>query len=184
MSASTRPDLTAFMHAYALLGIEYPADPLAIRKAYRRLAREHHPDRYAAGSTGQQQATNRMVALNKAYELVRDAPLRHHRVSTGADPDRPWQDAELDEALRLARLDRVIAYALAVVLILGTAVFVRWFIPALIGNGTGGALPLAMIPVTFVYLIVARRLTYVRVWKVSAIVGLLTELRPGNRAIG
>jgi hypothetical protein len=180
MSAPHRPNLPAFLEAYTVLGVEYSADPLRIRKAYRQLAREHHPDRYTAGSTGQRRATDRMVAFNRAYELVRDAPLRHHRISTGVDPHRPWHDAELDEALRLARLDRVVAYALAAVLILGTGVVMLWILPALVGNSPGGALPLAMIPVTFAYLIVARRLTYVRAWRAQGIVGLLTELCAGS----
>lgn len=172
MSAATRPDLAAFMHAYTLLDVEYSADPLQIRRAYRRLARDHHPDRCPAESTEQQRATHRMVALNKAYELVRDAPLRHHRISTGADPYRPWQDAELDEALRLARLDRIIAYGLALALILATGIYMRWFLPALVLEHPGWALPLAMVPVVL-YLIVARRLTYVRARSTQTIAGLL-----------
>jgi len=183
MSVSTRPNLAAFMQAYTVLEAEYSADPSQIRKSYRRLARDHHPDRCATGSTEQQRATDRMVALNTAYELVRDAPLRHHRVSTGADPLRPWQDAELDEALRLARLDRVISYGLALVLILGTGIYMRWFLPALVAAQPGWALPIVMVPVVF-YLIVARRLTYVRVWRGKAIVGLLPELRTEDRVMG
>jgi hypothetical protein len=40
-----------------------------------------------------------------------------------------------------------------------------------------------MVPVVF-YLIVARRLTYVRVWRGKAIVGLLPELRTEDRVMG
>jgi hypothetical protein len=102
-----RPDLNTFMEAYALLGVEYGANPLDIRKAFTQQARAHHPDRFPPESPEQQHATQRMAAINVAYQLIRDAPLRHHRVSTGARPDDPWTNDELEDALRRSRRDVV-----------------------------------------------------------------------------
>ena len=107
-AASSR-DLHAFLDAYNLLGVEYSAQPADIRRAYKAAARTHHPDRHAAGSSEQREATERMAAINAAYELVRDAPLRHHRVSTGSRPDEPWSDEELDRAVRRAKTDRAVS---------------------------------------------------------------------------
>jgi preprotein translocase subunit Sec63 len=174
---SRRPDLRIFMEAYALLEVEYSVDPLTIRKAYRRLARFHHPDRHAAGSLGQQQATERMRALNKAYELVRDAPLSHHRVSTGSDPDRPWDKSELDEALPLARLDRFISFALGLALILGGGLFMQLILPALYGDVPAGFVSFAWIAVAVLYVLVARLPAYGYVWRVLALISLLIGIR-------
>lgn len=104
------------MDAYRVLGVDYGASRPDVAKAYRRQAREHHPDRYPAGSAEQQQATERMTAINAAYQLVREAPLRHHRVSTGARADDPWTDQELDAAIRRAQSDIVVSRGISVAL--------------------------------------------------------------------
>src|SRR4029453_2039443 len=106
VSTSGRPDLFAFMDAYAVLGVDYAADSSTIRHAHRRLAKQHHPDRYPAGSSEQQQASARMAEINYAYRLVRDAPLRYHRISRASDPTTPWTDSELDAALQRARVNQ------------------------------------------------------------------------------
>jgi len=106
MATSSRPDLFAYMDAYKVLGVEYSADASEIRRAHRRLARQHHPDRYPAGSAEQQIATARMAAVNDAYRLVHEAPLRFHRVSRAFDPDIAWEQSELDEAIRRGRAVR------------------------------------------------------------------------------
>jgi curved DNA-binding protein CbpA len=105
MPSSARPDLFAFMDAYKVLGVEYSADSSVIRQGHKRLAKQHHPDKYPAGSAEQQQATARMAEINDAYRLIRKAPLRYHRVSKASDPTTPWTDTELDDAIRRARMD-------------------------------------------------------------------------------
>lgn len=47
-----------------------------------------------------------MAEINDAYRLVRDAPLRYHRVSKASDPTTPWADSELDAALQRARVNQ------------------------------------------------------------------------------
>ena len=94
------------MDAYKMLGVDYAAESSTIRQAHRRLAKQHHPDKYPAGSPEQQQASARMAEINDAYRLIREAPLRHHRVSKGSDPTTPWTDNELDDAIRRARMNQ------------------------------------------------------------------------------
>ena len=73
------------------------ADSAAIRQAHKRLAKQHHPDRFPAGSAEQQQATARMAESTTRYRLIRKAPLRYHRVSEASDPTTPSTDTELDD---------------------------------------------------------------------------------------
>lgn len=141
------------MDAYALLGVEHAANPGEIRQAYKRLAREHHPDRHPASSPEQQAATERMTAINAAYQLVRDAPLRHHRVSTGARPDDPWTDAELEAAIRAARHDRTISNIISASAAL-IFLFLPWFFSGWIWGPGGFSSPLTLF-VAIVYVMFA-----------------------------
>jgi hypothetical protein len=114
MPDSTNPRLFVFMDAYKVLGLDYSADSSVIRRAHRRLARTHHPDKHPAGSSGQQQATVRMAEINDAYRLVRDAPLRYHRVSKATAPDTAWTDIELVEAIRRGHANRRVDLAMTI----------------------------------------------------------------------
>lgn len=58
---------------YTVLGLPCGADEEAVRAAYRRLAREHHPDRLIAQGLPQEfieVATDRMAAINAAYDRI------------------------------------------------------------------------------------------------------------------
>ena len=115
------------MDAYKVLDVEYTAAPAAIRQAHKRLAKQHHPDRFPAGSAEQQQATARMAEINDAYRLIREAPLRFHRVSKASDPTTPWTDIELDDAIRRARMNRVVDRSTTIALIAVAAIAVPLF---------------------------------------------------------
>ena len=58
-----------FRDYYEILGIVQSADAQAIKQAYRRLARQFHPDL----NPGDQEAEERFKALNEAYEMLSDA---------------------------------------------------------------------------------------------------------------
>ena len=131
-ATASRPGIHAMLDAYALLEVEHSANPAEIRQAYKRLARTHHPDRRPVGSPEQRQATERMTAINAAYQLARDAPLRYHRVSTAARPDEPWTDTEWDAAIRRAHRERVSSTVAGFVLV-AAAVLLPWFIARLAG---------------------------------------------------
>lgn len=55
---------------YAILGIEETADPAAIKRAYRRMAFQFHPD------AGAHPDTSRFREINEAYEALLDSARR------------------------------------------------------------------------------------------------------------
>lgn len=55
---------------YAVLGVTRNASPLQIKGAYRRLARQYHPD------LNQNVSDNRIKQLNEAYDVLSDAAKR------------------------------------------------------------------------------------------------------------
>ena len=57
---------------YDILGVPRSADEGAIRQAYRRLARQHHPD----VNPGDDAAAERFKTINAAYEVLSDADKR------------------------------------------------------------------------------------------------------------
>ena len=71
---------------YKTLGIARDADERTIKKAYRQLAREHHPDK--GGSQ------EKMAEINEAFGVLSDPELRA-RYDQGDDPNDPTggQDA-------------------------------------------------------------------------------------------
>jgi curved DNA-binding protein CbpA len=57
---------------YRVLEIEPTAQPIEIKKAYRRLALQHHPDR----NNGSPESTERFKAIGEAYEVLSDPAQR------------------------------------------------------------------------------------------------------------
>jgi curved DNA-binding protein CbpA len=57
---------------YHVLEIEPAAQPIDIKKAYRRLALQHHPDR----NNGRAESTERFKAIGEAYEVLSDPAQR------------------------------------------------------------------------------------------------------------
>lgn len=57
---------------YGLLGVSRDASAAEIKKAYRKVALEHHPDRNA----GSKEAEERFKQATKAYEVLRDSEKR------------------------------------------------------------------------------------------------------------
>ncbi len=57
---------------YEVLGVDRNADAAAIKSAYRRLAKEHHPDRNA----GDAAAERKFKDVNQAYEVLKDPERR------------------------------------------------------------------------------------------------------------
>jgi curved DNA-binding protein CbpA len=58
-----------------VLGVRHEASDGQIKRRWRELAREHHPDRAAGDAEEAARLTTRMARINAAYDLLRD-PLR------------------------------------------------------------------------------------------------------------
>jgi DnaJ like chaperone protein len=68
--------VNSLAEAYSILGLKRDASPEDIKLAYRRLIRQHHPDKRAASGaspTELARATERTRELTAAYERIREA---------------------------------------------------------------------------------------------------------------
>src|SRR5690242_3102617 len=63
--------------AYRVLDVPTTASALAIKSNYRKLIKRWHPDRPARGSTTEVEAMTMTKAINEAYTLIENAPLRY-----------------------------------------------------------------------------------------------------------
>ena len=71
---------------YKILGVDKSADEKEIKKTYRRLARQFHPD----VNPGDKAAEARFKEINEAYEVLSDADKRRKYDALGQDYQR-WQ---------------------------------------------------------------------------------------------
>lgn len=73
---------------YETLGVPRTADAASLRRAYLRLAREHHPDRHAGDPRRQREAEDRMRDITAAWHVLGDARRRELYDLGLADPGR------------------------------------------------------------------------------------------------
>lgn len=71
---------------YKVLGVERKASEDEIRKAYRKLAMQYHPDR----NPNDKQAEERFKEINEAYQVLSDPQKRGHYDRLGSDYSN-WQ---------------------------------------------------------------------------------------------
>ncbi len=71
---------------YAVLGVERNASEKDIKKAYRRLARQYHPD----VNPGDTEAEEKFKQINEAYEVLSDAQKRQKYDQIGSSYQQ-WQ---------------------------------------------------------------------------------------------
>ena len=69
---------TAYKDYYEILGVEKSADPKEIKKAYRKLAREYHPD-----VSKDPDAEERFKEIAEAYEVLGDEEKREQYDAIG-----------------------------------------------------------------------------------------------------
>lgn len=83
----------ARMNYYQMLGVSRDASDEEIKKAYRKLVFEHHPDR----NPGKADSEARIREINVAYEIVGDPEKRrsYDRLSWGDEPRVASADPEL-----------------------------------------------------------------------------------------
>jgi curved DNA-binding protein CbpA len=95
---------------YVVLGVSADATPKEIKKAYRRLAKEHHPDRNPEKNA---EAEARIKEINEAYEVLSkpDSRQRHDMMLTLAwysqgnfseeiDPDSIYDSEPMSDVMR------------------------------------------------------------------------------------
>ncbi|KAG8529297.1 uncharacterized protein KY384_005933 [Bacidia gigantensis] len=75
---------------YKVLGVPTDADELAIKRAYRRMTKQHHPDKALIQGVTREEAQKKMASINEAYEVLSDPELRT-RFDRGDDPNNPEQ---------------------------------------------------------------------------------------------
>ena len=77
------------MDPYAELGVSLDASPEEIKSAYRRLAKQYHPD----VNPGNAYYAEKMNRINAAYSMLREGRYDF-------DPDDDWYVRQPDEAVR------------------------------------------------------------------------------------
>src|SRR5829696_6817244 len=81
-----------FIDYYKILGLDKNASEEDIKKAYRKLARKHHPDL----NPNDKEAHKKFQQLNEANEVLSDPEKRKKYDQYGKD----WQHAEAFEKAR------------------------------------------------------------------------------------
>lgn len=79
---------------YQVLGVPRTASAEDIKKAYRRLARQYHPDLHAGGKKAEME--KKFKELNEAHEVLSDPDKRKKYDQYGAE----WEQAEAYERAR------------------------------------------------------------------------------------
>lgn len=91
--------LTSF---YEVLGVGPTAEPETLRKAYRRLARKHHPD-----VSSDPRAHENMARINEAFETLIDGPKRNEydaMLAGGGFDDEPTKASSAPQKPVIVRL--------------------------------------------------------------------------------
>jgi molecular chaperone DnaJ len=70
------PDARFRGDPYQVLDVAHHASDMQIKRRWRELAREHHPDRAVGDADEQARLTARMARINAAYDLLRDPGRR------------------------------------------------------------------------------------------------------------
>jgi DnaJ family protein C protein 3 len=71
---------------YKVLGLNRDASDRDIKRAYRKLSKQHHPDKASAQNITPEEAQKKMAAINEAYEVLSDEELKE-RFDRGDDPN-------------------------------------------------------------------------------------------------
>ncbi|KAJ5885318.1 hypothetical protein N7495_009828 [Penicillium taxi] len=73
---------------YKVLGVSRDADDRTIKRAYRQLIKQHHPDKALSQGVAKEDAERKMASINEAYEVLSDSELRS-QYDNGHDPNDP-----------------------------------------------------------------------------------------------
>lgn len=70
---------------YKVLGISRDSSPREIKKAYRAMTKQYHPDKYR-GDLNKEEVEKKMSTINEAYEVLGNPELKE-RFDRGDDPN-------------------------------------------------------------------------------------------------
>lgn len=73
---------------YKVLGVDREADDATIKRAYRKLTKQNHPDKTTSQGVSKEDAEKKMASINEAYEVLSNPELRA-RFDRGDDPNDP-----------------------------------------------------------------------------------------------
>ena len=73
---------------YKTLGVSRDADARDIKKAFRKLTIQNHPDKAHQHGVSPEEAQKKMATINEAYEVLSDPELKE-RFDRGDDPNDP-----------------------------------------------------------------------------------------------
>lgn len=73
---------------YKVLGVSRDADEREIKRAYRKLSVQNHPDKAHINGITQEEAQKKMAAINEAHEVLSTPELKE-RFDRGDDPNDP-----------------------------------------------------------------------------------------------
>lgn len=71
---------------YKVLGVTRDADERDIKRAWRKLTKEFHPDKVSQAGVDPEEAQKKMASINEAYEVLSDPELKA-RFDNGDDPN-------------------------------------------------------------------------------------------------
>ncbi|KAL8717995.1 MAG: hypothetical protein Q9225_004817 [Loekoesia sp. 1 TL-2023] len=78
---------------YKILNVPNDADERQIKRAYRTLTKQYHPDKTTAQGVPKEEAEKKMAGINEAYEVLSDPELRA-RFDRGDDPNSQEQQGQ------------------------------------------------------------------------------------------
>ena len=85
-SLKASPAKDTIYKAYSLLDVTPGDSAEKIKESYRNLAGMYHPDKFSSHPEAQSRATTKMIAINEAYALIKNAPQsRDDRLSINKD---------------------------------------------------------------------------------------------------
>lgn len=73
---------------YKVLGVSRDADERTIKRAYRQLTKQYHPDKATARGIPREETEKKMATINEAYEVLSNPELKA-RFDNGDDPNDP-----------------------------------------------------------------------------------------------
>ena len=80
--------------AYRILHVVPGDSSLTIKRAYKKLVRAFHPDRFALNPSAQANAEEQLKEINQAYALIKNAPLLNEEIFTSQERESRKQETK------------------------------------------------------------------------------------------